>query len=717
MHNEVTYKLINNINGDTLTLVNDPKNWDTSEPKLKRSTKTYGVTTEYADDLEFSYEGKDFLDGAFLVWDVQADITLQRFKQHPTEDGEYLEYSLDVDFSGYNPNDLVTKVTFKSGDLDALLDAQMKEKFELERIEAINGNEINPLTTQTVALTSRDILLISKLENTDDSSSSHSNVFPGRVPNLTVVSQSDEENVSQVFDSDDSFVFSDPYNEPQQFFYLKSDVAKTINVNVDFDITVESAGATLFRFRLYIFRYSFSSPNYNHEQTYAIYNSAGDYLPQRRYADNVNVDIDLAVDDSLLFVVECTTNVSSSQIYHYSYDGTALSNVGNHLYLTVTENSQREETQSKAVLYHDAGDKLMQIITGEQNRYYSSFFGRTDLGYLENGAHAYTGLALGLWIRQFNDYNIEMSIDDFLEAAHCTLGTGYTIEIINGVETLVHEDLKYFFQDASVIDLGEVTDLDIKVAKEFYNSSLTFGYKKPDGDNLYEEAMGLDEYNTQTSFTTPIDRVDTKYEKLSPFRADAYGKEFARRKQKLNYPEQDTRYDKNIFMLDLKTGLGSNLEERTWQDDYEQEPTGVYSPETATNLRFSPSEMERRHQWFYGSCLYKNYFQDQYIRYANSKTNSELTTKKSGESERAENDNVLVSTIEKSRIIPMWLTFECEMTYEINRALYGKTVVNGREIPNYFFKVKFTHKGKKYKGYMFEVELKDKSKWKLLMAS
>lgn len=716
MYNEVTYKIINNHTGQVHTLVSDPKNWDASEPTLKRSTKTFGVHTEYSKNLEFTKDGKTILNNLFAVYDIEADATLQRWRSHPTNDSEYLEYELQFDFSDYNPKDTVTKISFKTGGLDALIESQFKEKFELERLTAINGNTINALDTVQVALTGREILLISELETTDNSSTSHSNVFPGRVPNLTVVSNSDSENIAFVLDPDDSFVFADPYNNPQKFFYLKSDRAKTIKVKVDFDITVESAGATSYRFRLFLFRYSFDSTDYNHEETYYIYNTDGDYSSENRYSGIVEQEINLDTDDSVMFVVECTTNVSSTQVYHYLYDGTVFSNTGNHLNITVTEDSEFDNTQTKAVLMHEAGDKLMQIITGEQNRYYSEFYGRTDLGYSTTGTYALTGLALGLWIRNFNDYSIEMALKDFLESSNVTHNTGYTIEKINGVETLVHEDLKYFFQDATVLNLGEVTDLEFKVAKEFYDSSLIFGYKNPSGDNLYEEAMGLDEYNTQTNFTTPFTRIDTKYEKISEFRADAYGKEFARRKQQLNYPEEDTRYDKNIFLLDLKTGLGLAYEERIWSDDYAAAPTNIYSPETATNLRFTPSELERRHQWFYGSGLRKDHFQSKYIRYANSLGNSELSTQKTGESARAENDNVLISTIEKSRFVPLWATFENEMTYDISTGLYGKTVVNGREIPNYFFKVKYTYKGQKYKGYIFEVTLKDKAKWKLLTA-
>jgi hypothetical protein len=42
-----------------------------------------------------------------------------------------------------------------------------------------------------------------------------------------------------------------------------------------------------------------------------------------------------------------------------------------------------------------------------------------------------------------------------------------------------------------------------------------------------------------------------------------------------------------IFFFDLK--LENNLlAQRKWQDDFEKAPTGIFSPETATNLRLSP---------------------------------------------------------------------------------------------------------------------------------
>ena len=53
---------------------------------------------------------------------------------------------------------------FKSGGLEKLINAQINEKFDLKRLTSILDTELEPLTLKDVLLTSREILLISKLE-------------------------------------------------------------------------------------------------------------------------------------------------------------------------------------------------------------------------------------------------------------------------------------------------------------------------------------------------------------------------------------------------------------------------------------------------------------------------------------------------------------------------------------------------------------------------
>lgn len=714
---KVEYKLIDNYTGSFLWLNTKenpkapaPKNWDEADRTLKRSEKTYGVYTELSKNLVFTKQAASFLRNSYLLRDIEADVTLEEWRFNPNTEVPYL-YSTGVfDFSQYESTKLEVKIPFKSGGLNALIQSQIKEKFELERTEAINGNEISELSTVDVALTSRDILLISKLEGTEDITNTFSNSTPFRAPLLEVTSQSDEENIGYVIGDDfvsynNSPSLGNPFTlllGAAQHFYIGSDVDKTVTINVEMKVrNVEYYGSSNL-IQVYLVK---TNAAYSATEITVLYNSG--FVTSPEHIISYTGDFDILETENLALVInsQITPIGSSSSFHRIRYDAKPV--------ITVTENSQREDSQSKAVLYHEAGDKLMQIITGEQNRFYSSFYGREDIGYTQTGEYALTGTALGLWIRQFNDEKIEMSLNDYIENSNVIHNTGYTIETINNTEKLVVEDMKYFFQDAVAIRLpNQVNKLERKAADEFCNSSLLFGYKEG-GD--YEEAMGLDEYNVRNGYSTNLTRVDTKYEKQSPFRADKYAQEFARRKPKLNFPEQDTRYDKDIHLLDLKTGDGLAYEERVWQDDFETEPLNVYSPQTATNLRLTPANIKERHEWFFGNALYK--FPDEKIRFSNSAGNSELITKKAGETALAENGDTLISDLEKPRFVSQWITFEHEVNYEINEQIYGKTTVNNRDIPNYFFKVEFINEyNKKEYGYLFEVQPNKQGKWKLLKA-
>ena len=275
------------------------------------------------------------------------------------------------------------------------------------------------------------------------------------------------------------------------------------------------------------------------------------------------------------------------------------------------------------------------------------------------------------------------------------------------------EDLKYFFQEqVGIILPSQVTNVEREVATEYYHSSLEFGYEQPKGDNLYEEAMGLDEYNGKREYSEPITRLDTTYKKLSKARADRYGIEFARRKPQLNFPERDTRYDSSAFLFDLKEEIGM-FRERFWRDDFEFKPTGVYSPETASNLRLTPFRNLERHGWFFGAGLQK--YPDDKVRFMNSTLNSKLTTKKVGEPARSEDGDILISDLERPRFVPMWVTFEHPVDFAVNEMVYGKTDVMGRMIPNYYFKVQFINEyGQKEYGYLFELKPNKEGKWKVL---
>jgi len=701
-YQEVKYKMISLDNNSTLELLTDPKNWNEAEKTLKRSTKTYGVYTELSKNLEFSEDGADFLRVQYEVYDIEARVILEEYRIYPNQDGFYLHSTGTFDFSGYSSDKNYVKIPFKSGGLNAEIKAQLREKFELERIESLNGVELSEFTTKTVALTSRQILLVSQFETPENYEDlGFNNTVPYRTPFLNVLSNSDDDNIRPVVQEIVPYTAGSPdvlNFEEGNYFYGESDVSKTVNVTGNLDFKIRSGATVAASIYIYV-----TDDNNNVSQEIVIYQSG--FVNNQQFIIDINETINLLEDDNMALVIVGYSSQTQSNSIKY-----------NKSTLTVTEDSIRPDSNSKFNFMHEVGDRLMQIVTGQQDKFYSEFYGRTDLGYDEDGEFSKTALALGFWIRKFDDEKIEVSLKDFLETSNCIHNTGYGIETINGQEQLVLEDLKYFFQNEVGIVLTEqVSNVKRKVASDMYYANMSYGYKKPKDDRMYEEAMGLDEYNTNTSYTNPITRVDKKYDKISNYRADAYGKEFARRKPKLNFPEQDTRYDKDIFILDLKDGLGDAYLERIWSDDYEVLPTGVFSPETATNLRLTPYRNSQRHEWFYGSGLVK--FPEKYVRFANSLGNSELVTKKVGEVARAENGNNQINTLQYPKFSNQWIEFEYPVDYFVNEMIYGTTEINGRQVPNYYCKLEFINElGQKEYGYLFTLKPNGNGNWKVLKA-
>ena len=719
-YSQVTYKMFNNDNGRSLTLKTDPINWDESDKKLMRSKKTFGVVTELSKDLEFTKDGKDFLDAAFNLMGIEADVTLEEWRNYPHKDGQYLHSTGTFDFSEYKSEKLKTKVPFTTGGLNARVKAQQKEKFEIDKAESLKGEVLDEVERLTVDLTERKILLVSRLETGDLHTESTSFRMKFRDNNFrtaslgiptTAVVNSDQDHI-QSTPNDASFTTRPDEGETLSMFYLNNDRTKRLNLSFDvyFKIEVKKIDDLSNRFL---------------------------YVDLVEFGDEVDFTLS---DRQTLFSVP-SSNLINGQVVHFQStksivldEGQSLSlqwrgggNFGGFLndgefnlnfvdtraVIDIVEDSEYEESQTNAIRFHEIGEKLTKIISGN---FYSRFYGRTDLGYSDTGEFANTALTLGFWIRQFNDKKLEISLDDFLQTSKAIHNTGWSIETINDKETLVIEDLKYFFQEGTAIRIGKVSNVKREVAKDFYHSNIEVGYKKPDGDNLYEEAMGLDEYNGRRGFTEPITRSDKKLSILSPARADRYGIEFARRKPESLFPEQDTRYDKNIFILDLKQEVTGKFTERKWADDYEVEPSGVYSPETATNLRITPRRNLERHGWFFGSGLQR--YQDDKIRYSNSTLNSGLTTKKVDEDAKAENGDLPISDLSRSRFVPMWITFDYKVDFEVNQMIYGKTKVDDREIPNFYFQVEFINENnQKEYGYLFELQPNKEGKWKLLKAN
>lgn len=707
------YKLVNIDNGRSITLnskdtYNEPKGWDESEYTIKKSTKNFSITTELSKSLQFTGAGARFLLDAYNSKGVEANVKFYEYRFNPDTDAPYIFTIADFDFSEIQITKTTVKIPFTTGGLNSLLKSKLKDKFELTRTESITGQDIGELQTSEFAVINRPIFLDSKASTSDADK---------EAVNVTLNTFEDSKTIglptSVIYDSDDRFVSALPNqiddtpltglsatcfyynNDIDKFFDLTIYISEFVTINsinntdlIALDLVVYENGANLdVKQRIRLKEYLNVNTTTITEQINVSYISNDFELKQ---GESLSVQWYINAPDDLTICV--------------------LSQKSIDFKVQITEYSVRNDLprRSKCIINNDAGRRMMQIINNDPDTYYSDFFSNSDF--------KLTGLTSGKWIRGFLDSSITFSFKDWLDNCNSLFNMGYNIEIVNGKETLVHEPLKHFFRpETKIVILQQVSNVKRSVAKEFVFNTIRSGYKKPSGDNLYEEVNGLNEFNTSNEYITPITRVIQEYDIESPFRADSEGKELTVRKSIKLFPTEDYRTDKTIFNLDLKN-IGTNVyEERVWQDDYEEEPTGIFSPETATGLRFTPFRNMERHFWFIKNALTK--FNDKYIRYSSTRGNSDLSTKKTGEDVKKENGDYKINSLENAIFVNEWIEFEYPVNYDLITQVRGYTEVNGRRIPNLYFKVEFVNEfnNKEY-GYLFELKPNKEGKWKLLKA-
>lgn len=753
------YKLTNLYNNNSIVLDgtgtnNEPRNWDNSDYTIKRSTTSFSTEKIASDQLEFTGGGAAFLRNQYLAFDVEANVVMQEFRVNP-ETNAFESYDIgQFDFNTFEDTGNIVKVNFDSTSLAKLIKSKQSNKLELTRDTSINGEAITPLKINQFAVIDRAIFLDSVL-NTSDVDKDNYNfrmAFASdwrygflSIP-LTIQYESDTSvdsvprGVFEVIGGEFPFFpVGDMTLEPldnnrSQYLYYNANVDKKLNVSIELSgelFLINNDDLEFGHLSLRLVKASGGDnpvmqipaltasdlntgnrfPEYDFMSTLAQLNDVIT-LPNNTTPRPINVtfnqEIELKKGESLGIMLFGGGNFEEL-VGNANLD---VNLTGLTCKVQIQENSRNPEIprRSQFVFNNDAGSRLMEIITGKTNKYKSEFF--------NNGDFKFSGITSGKWIRGFFDSKITTSLKDFLGNCKSNWNMGYNVETIDGEEVLVHEELKHFFQDGTVVKLPrQVSKVKRTAASPVIFNTVKVGYKKPEGDNLYEEVNGLNEFNVTNEYILPIQTVTNEYNIESPYRADSEGKELTARKHQRFFPTQDYRTDNNIFNLDLKN-VGTNVyEERTWFDDFEQAPKNVFDPNTATGLRLTPYENMARSFWFLKSAFYKNYFFDKSIRYASTRGNSNLITKKAGESEIAQNQDTPVNSIENPRFVSQWIEFEYKPTFDILKLLNGKTNVNGREVPNTYFKIEFINEfNEKETGYLFELKPNKEGKWKLLKA-
>lgn len=718
MYNDRHRYILNSEFGEFI-LDKDPMGWDDTETEIGRSETTFGIFLTITNNLEFTGRAIRYLENNYQLRGVQANVSLTKHVKNDYTDEWQLAFTGFLDFSTRRIENNRFIIDFVEGGLREILASQIREKFELNRMTTIKGDPLQSLQTAQLEMKGREIFLLSKLRSEGTTAfiiksgiwRAEEGRTAYRAAPMTVTANSDPDNIQSPFEVIGS-AGQHLDDAGTKFFNLADrDRSRTkLSIRLKFRISEVYRNASRNeQMQVVLHKYTDQSGSggspYHYEPNSAII-LVNAFNPRDRVGVKFNINRTFTIEPkagesyALLFVTygvyggNLGLDSGQMQVYIDDYEGA----------IDWEEDSNYKPTVGKFMTAFSVGSRLTQIYTGK-NQF------KSDL--LISEKWKALGFTSGGWLRNLvtqegNEWPMAMSWEEFYNAVNAVMPVAYGIITRGSRQLIALEDRRYFFQPYVTINLGQVSDVKRSTATEFVYSSISTGYAKG-GD--YEKPLGLDEYNTQSNYTTPVTVLENKYEVIGDVRADSYGAEDARRKQYEDYPDEDTSYDKDNFLIDAKLKVRSNQREvyevRTWQDDFENSPQNVYSPDTAFNLRLTPAQNRNRHSKWFNAALWR--FQDEKIRFASSTGNSELET------DVRENADVTIGSLTQPMFEAEWIECEHPLTQEIHEQLIGHTRIDGEMVNNYYGQVEFVNEnGLKERAYLFSAKIQDTIQLKML---
>lgn len=701
LHSDIEQHYLQHEFASKATLVEEPVGWKTSSKKLSRSKTTGEFLEKNAKDLEFIGKGREYLKTADAVYGSNCKVRYTIVKQNPKDATGFFKDTYFVDLESHKDKDGKYKVKVDEGGLAKIIKSKQNEKLEIDRKTSLDEKHISSIEKKELELSGRKIFLETKLNAIEDKTvilggwSRKWNTSRGYYPFPLEPKPNNHTKFVTTIDVPPTNSGGENYHTPSKSdcFFVENDKSKELILHLKgaFNIRlneVKSSGNMWvdFIFEIYNTNGIIKKTHYIHKEIPLSWN-VGSVFFDKKYTEKLEKG-----DRMCLYI---SSRIKSRTSWHDTNRYVKLSNFKGNV--TITEHSENVATNTNCLYARDFISRQLEIITGKKDLLKSEE--------LTNGKASDTVILPLLWARGFTKFKEKkkpaISLKDTVDSICNVWGLSTMIEKIGFKEYLRIEKIDFFYNPNVTIKLPYVVkDVEINYAKDFLNTTYEVGYQR--GGSDYEEATGIGEYNGKVEFTTLRNGKEKKSSKLSKIRADSSAIEFARRKHYKTNSQEDTRYDDDWAMIDTKKGVTNVLLERKYGDDFDKVPTGIYSPETATNLRLTPKQILIRRAFFITGNL--SHYPNSKLIFTNSNCNSNLEQVKNGKQIK-ENENIIVKSLGRAKFRPYLWKFKHEVDYNLQKKLREKTIINGREIYNYYGLIEFKISDNQYKfGYLFEVD-------------
>jgi len=685
--NDVEHALVS----DTLgrIVIPEPINYEDGNRNIyERDDESKGFLTAKSNELEFYGAAVDALKRQIYTKGIVEDILLEKkIKSNDrldelwrTTQPIFLDLK-ELKFEDKKGGGALAKTKAIEGGLKKIIDARISDEYDLKSTLDADGNQIEPLQTENILLEAREIFLRSEAI-VEDGKEIRAAVTGG--DNLNAISvpfvfdiNSDQDNIlslrgtSKLNAANNDFARLQPGNQNNVTFYrVSANKQLTLNGRVRFSLPINDIPTGRNELAIVIYDFDF---NVVSQRKLMDFNPLGNNTWTYDFVDE---KVDVPVGHSMTIALLSDTNDDIK----YNFTDT---------YMTFEEDSFFPPSQCKALTYKQALNRVLYIITGENNL--------VDSELLENGLLSSDLITNGYYIRNFPDIvnegtdeerriQFNVSLENILNHIEALLPKAWWIEKKGNKEYFRLEKYSYTQQNNITIPFGEkdsngnviyieASDIKREVLGDNFYSIIETGSEK--GGDDYEEINGLRSINGKATFSTINNNNDSKYSKLSPFRLGDVDVEIPRRKPYSLLPEQDTRYDSDIMCIRCKK-INNEYVIKKWQDVYEEVPTGIYRPNSAYNLDITPARLLLEHSANINSALY--HYPNGKLVFASSNCNSSFKSKKPNENVLDEGGTIAHNRLKKPTIRPFTLECKAPVTQELEDVITGET--NG--VKNWF---------------------------------
>ncbi len=505
-----------------------PEGWEDQSLKWERGTTYYGVFTNYTNPLRFVKDGRKILKTLFYTngINLQLELLIDKHSNQVATWGYNQYYVGDIDFSRFKDEKDFTQVEIMQQGFMSKLKANEDTKYEV----SLN-------TGVWVKMDGYPLQGLGEWQTGKDVEASPLPVVPSNdneYPVLAFVPPN--EGYNPYF----TLVTQSAYNGIDDKVCLFKNTSNNVDVvvNISYDYYVN----------LFIDSSALSPAHFGIQAE--VFNSAGTVIQTINLYVHPTAQAQ-GTSQTYLGVATDNINIPSGCYFRLYYVAwiipTSMKMSKNNFQtkdvitgskLTANWATSVPETYVKALPALDLGTLLTQKI--DSNVLFSSDVASANIGYM---------LTSGDALRNLTGAVIKTSMSDYFRAMNCMYNTALWVDTPN--DTLHIDDKGVVFESAIITNLGEVASLQIEpyIAEQF--SVVKFGYKPYE----YDTINGKEEFNQDTTWNTPLVRVQGTKDFISPYRADRYGIELVRANLG-NKSNADSDNDNDLFWLNVDYAAG-----------------------------------------------------------------------------------------------------------------------------------------------------------------